>query len=133
MSKAFQIVTNFAMVVLAFFIVLFIGMGISEMIDGMKLYTYSEDSLLYALEDDRYGDLVSYHHKNMVSDAKSTETMKECYAIAAYYEAALDYQLAVGENNKVLQKELQSKMNEAANRMGELSYAKEEIDTLLGI
>ena len=133
MSKAFQIVTNFAMVVLAFLIVLFIGMGISEMIDGMKLYTYSEDSLLYALEDGRYGDLVSYHHKNMVSDAKSTETMKECYAIAAYYEAALDYQLAVGENNKVLQKELQSKMNEAANRMGELSYAKEEIDTLLGI
>ena len=133
MSKAFQIITNFAMVVLAFLIVLFVGMGISEMIDGMKLYTYSEDSLLYALEDGRYGDLVSYHHKNMVSNAKSTETMKECYAIATYYEAALDYQLAVGENDKDLQMELQSKMKVAADHMGELSYAKEDIDTLLGI
>ena len=59
----------------------------------MRTYTVSEDSLLYALEDGRYGDLTESYHRNLVSDVKATDTMKECYAIARYYEAAIDYKL----------------------------------------
>ena len=133
MSKTFQHITNFAMVILAFFIILFTGMGISQMIDSMKIYTSSEDSFLYALEDGRYGELVTDYHRNQVVEAKSTETMEECYSIARYYEAALDYKLALQEKDEALQNKYKLQMEDAANGMGELSYAKEEIDHLLGI
>ena len=51
MSKTFQTVTTIIIVILAFFTILFTGMGIFEMADGMRLYTVSEDSFIYALED----------------------------------------------------------------------------------
>ena len=133
MSRAFQTVTNLIIIILAFFIILFTGMGTFELIDGMKVYTASEDSFIYALEDGRYGDLVENYHRNMVSDVKSTETMEECYAIAKYFEAALDYRLAVQEKDSELQSKCLRRMEDAADDMGELSYAREEINSLLGI
>lgn len=133
MSKTFQFVTNIIIALLAFLIILFTGMGIFEMIDGMRIYTVSEDSFIYALEDGRYGDLVADYHRNMVSDVKTTETMEECYAIARYYEAAIDYKLAVQENDQKLQHSLKEKMETAAKEMGALSYAKSEINELLGL
>lgn len=133
MSKTFQTVTTIIIVILAFFTILFTGMGIFEMADGMRLYTVSEDSFIYALEDGRYGDLVQSYHRNLVSDVKATNTMKECYAIARYYEAAFDYKLAVQEKDVELQQTLKEKMETAANEMGALSYAKKEINELLGL
>ena len=82
MSKTFQTITTIIIAILAFFTILFTVMGIFEMADGMRLYTVSEDSFIYALEDGRYGDLVESYHRNLVSDVKATDTMKECYAIA---------------------------------------------------
>ena len=133
MSKTFQIVTNLVIVVLAFLIILFTGMGIFEMADELRGYTVSEDSLIYTLQDGRYGDLVSDYHRNTAADAKSTETMEECYAIAKYYEAAIDYKLAVQENDSELQQTMREKMETAAKEMGALSYAKKEINELLEI
>ena len=132
MSKTFRLVTTIIIVVLAFFTVLFTGMGLVEMIDGMRSYTVSEDSMIYALQDGRYGDLVSDYHRNMAAEAKSTETMEECYAIARYYEAAIDYQLAVQENDSELLENSEKIMKESAAQMGALSYAEKEINDLLG-
>ena len=132
MSKTFRLVTTIIIVVLAFFTVLFTGMGLVEMIDGMRSYTVSEDSMIYALQDGRYGDLVSDYHRNMAANAKSTETMEECYAIARYYEAAIDYQLAVQENDSELLENSEKIMKESAAQMGALSYAEKEINDLLG-
>ena len=132
MSKTFRLVTTIIIVILAFFTILFTGMGITEMIDGMRSYTVSEDSMIYALQDGRYGDLVSDYHRNMAANAKSTETMEECYAIARYYEAAIDYQLAVQENDSELLENSEKIMKEAAAQMGSLSYAEKEINNLLG-
>ena len=132
MSKTFRLVTTIIIVILAFFTVLFTGMGLVEMIDGMRSYTVSEDSMIYALQDGRYGDLVSDYHRNMAAEAKSTETMEECYAIARYYEAAIDYQLAVQENDLELLENSEKIMKESAAQMGALSYAEKEINNLLG-
>lgn len=133
MTKTFKTVTTLAIVVLAFFFILFTGMGIAELVDGMRIYTVSEDSMLYALEDGRYGDLVEDYHRNIVSGVKSTETMEECYAVAKYYEAAIDYKLAVQEEDFELLEKAKADMEAAASEMGELSYAKGEIDELLEI
>ena len=132
MSKTFRLITTIIIVVLAFFTVLFTGMGLVEMIDGMRSYTVSEDSMIYALQDGRYGDLVSDYHRNMAAEAKSTETMEECYAIARYYEAAIDYKLAVQENDSELSENSEKIMKESAAQMGALSYAEKEINNLLG-
>ena len=132
MSKTFRLITTIIIVILAFFTILFTGMGITEMIDGMRSYTVSEDSMIYALQDGRYGDLVSDYHRNMAANAKSTETMEECYAIARYYEAAIDYQLAVQENDSELLENSEKIMKESAAQMGALSYAEKEINNLLG-
>ena len=132
MSKTFRLVTTIIIVILAFFTVLFTGMGLVEMIDGMRSYTVSEDSMIYALQDGRYGDLVSDYHRNMAAEAKSTETMEECYAIARYYEAAIDYKLAVQENDSELSENSEKIMKESAAQMGALSYAEKEINNLLG-
>ncbi len=133
MSKTFRLVTTMIIVILAFFTVLFTGMGLVEMIDGMRPFTVSEDSMIYALQDGRYGDLVSDYHRNMAAEAKSTETMEECYAIARYYEAAIDYKLAVQENDQELLENSEKIMKEAASQMGSLSYAEKEINNLLGL
>ena len=132
MSKTFRLITTIIIVILAFFTILFTGMGITEMIDGMRSYTVSEDSMIYALQDGRYGDLVSDYHRNMAANAKSTETMEECYAIARYYEAAIDYKLAVQENDSELSENSEKIMKESAAQMGALSYAEKEINNLLG-
>ena len=132
MSKTFRLVTTIIIVVLAFFTVLFTGTGLVEMMDGMRSYTVSEDSMIYALQDGRYGDLVSDYHRNMAAEAKSTETMEECYAIARYYEAAIDYKLAVQENDSELSENSEKIMKESAAQMGALSYAEKEINHLLG-
>lgn len=131
MSKTFQTVTTIIIVVLAFFIILFTGMGVFELADGMRVYTVSENSMIYALEDGRYGDLVEYYHRNLVSDVKASETMEECYAIAKYYEASIDYKLAILENDIEALEKAKTSMATAASEMGELSYAKAEIDELL--
>lgn len=133
MTKTFRLVTTAAIAILAFFFILFTGMGIVEMADGMRVYTVSEDSFLYTLEDGRYGALVDNYHRNIASNAKATETMEECYAIARYYEAAIDYKLAVLENNTELLEKSKSIMDAASDEMGTLSYAKGEIDALLDI
>ena len=132
MSKTFRLVTTIIIVILAFFTVLFTGMGLVEMIDGMRSYTVSEDSMIYALQDGRYGELVSDYHRNMAANTKSTETMEECYAIARYYEAAIDYKLAVQENDSELLENSEKIMKESAAQMGALSYAEKEINNLLG-
>ena len=132
MSKTFRMITNLVIIALSFFIILFTAVGIFEMVSSMQGYTVSEDSMIYALQDGRYGELVSDYHRNMVSDVKTTETMEECYAIARYYEAAIDYKLAEQENNPELLETSEKIMKEAEAQMGALSFAKDDIDTLLG-
>lgn len=59
--------------------------------------------------------------------------MEECYAIARYYEAAVDYKLALQENDNELLERSKNQMDDASNKMGDLSYAQGEINKLLEI
>lgn len=130
MSERFLKISNLLIVILTLLILIFAATGIFGVIDSLKTYTASESSMLYALEEGRYSDLLEYYHRNLAADAKSTETMEECYAIARYYEASLDYQLALLEKDSAAQSECQKRMEEAALQMGELSYAEDEINAL---
>ncbi len=131
MSKQFRIITNVAIGILAYILIMVIGMTIFSVSDDFKPYTASEDSMIYSLQDNRYSDLVRYYHQNTALGVKPTKTMEECYAVARYYEAAIDYQLAVQEKDSTLKKKAAEIMAEAAKEMGDFSYAMGEIDELL--
>ncbi len=131
MSKQFRIITNIVIGILAFIFIVVIGMTVFTVSDELKPYTASEDSMIYSLQDNRYSDLVRYYHKNMALGIEPTKTMEECYAVARYYEAAIDYQLAVQEKDSALKKMAEEIMAEAAKKMGDFSYASGEIDELL--
>lgn len=133
MSTIFKIITTAVIGILAFHIIMYTGMGIGELVDGTRDYSISEESLLYSLEYGQYGNLVKYYHRNIACNAKSTETMEECYAIARYYEAAIDYKIALLDNDTGLLEKTENIMVESVKEMGDLSYAKEEIDQLLGL
>lgn len=131
MSKQFQIITNACIGFLAFLLIFVTGITIFSISEDFRPYTASEDSMIYSLQDSRYSDLVRYYHKNTALDVKPTKTMEECYAVARYYEAAIDYELAIQENDYTLKKKAEKIMAEAAEEMGDFSYAKGEIDELL--
>ena len=133
MSKHFRAITSLMIGILVFLFIVVTGMSVFAICDNLKAYTLSEDSMIYALQDNRYSDLVRYYHRNQALGAHSTESMEECYAIARYYEAAIDYKLAIQENNPELQKKSEETMAMAVGEMGDFSYAKDEIDTLLDI
>lgn len=133
MSKHFQIITNIIIGILAVFLVVVIGMSITAISNDLGTYDISEASMIYSLKDNRYSDLVRYYHQNTALNVDSTEIMEECYAVARYYEAAIDYRLAIQERDAELQKSAEEAMEEAADEMGDFSYAKGEIDTLLEI
>ena len=133
MSKTFKTITTMIIAVLAVFTAIFTIAGMFELADAMSTYTVSESSMGYALEDGRYGDLVEDYHRNIVCEAKTTTTMENYYAVARYYEAAMDYQLAVQNQNIALAEECRARMDAAAEEMGEFSDEKQKIDTLLGI
>lgn len=131
MSKRFQLISNIVIGILAFLLALTIFLTVFAVSDELKTYSADEDSLIYSLQDGRYYDLVRNYHRNQALNAKTSKNMEECYAIARYYEAALDYQLALLAEDTAQQKDAEERMSQAANEMGDFSYAKKEIDELL--
>lgn len=131
MSKRFQLISNIVIGILAFLLTLIILLTAFSVSDELKTYTTDEDSLVFSLQYGQYDDLLRNYHRNEALNVKTTKTMEECYAIARYYEAALDYQLALRAEDPAQQKEAKERMTQSAGEMGDFSYIKEEIDELL--
>ena len=131
MSKHFKIITNILIGILSFVLVCTIALCITAIRDDLSVYVRDEDSLLYNLEMGDYSYLVKSAFDDQITETKPSQAKKECYAVAEYYVAAIDYRLALLKNDSQLQKEAEEAMAEAAEAMGDLSYAKEEIDEFL--
>ena len=93
-------------------------------------YTFDESSLVYAIKDGRYTDLIRYCDKNRTEKVKVTEEIAECYAVADYYQATLLYYTYLERGEVQRQSEAQEVRKDAASRMGALSDYAGEIDTL---
>lgn len=112
---------------------LFLILGTVEISDSVKAYIRPEYSLLYAVEDGRYSELLEAYHQNIVCDTSPSGSMNELYAVAQYYEAAINYQMAQMEKDSSLLEKSKEAMESAACRMGSVSYAKEDIDRLFSL
>lgn len=131
MNKRFRLITNIAAAVLALFFLLLASMLFRQISEDLNGYPVDEEQLLFAIEDGRYSDLVRACRRMETSNQKMTKTMEECYAVSNYFETALDYQLALMNNDEQAAEALKKKLSGLAGDMGTLSYAKDEIDSLL--
>ena len=101
-----------------------------EIFENNSSYTFDESSLVYAIKDGRYTDLIRYCDKNRTENVKVTEEIAECYAVADYYQATLLYYTYLERGEVQRQSEAQEVRKDAASRMGALSDYAGEIDTL---
>ena len=96
-------------------------------------YYPEEDSFLYSLQQQEYAYMVEMMYRNQAANVKTNTTYEECYAVAKYYEAATYYKAYKLDGNQELAEDKKEMMDEQLLRMGELSYAAEDINTILGI
>lgn len=131
--KIKDMIFNIVIGVLCVVLVITIAAVAFEFHDITRIYKYDEDRFLYALQYEEYDNMLRCMKENEVNNVKTTETMEECYAIARYYEAVFYYKayMEAGETEKAAEKA--EIMEIQAEKMGQLSYAEEDIRESLGL
>ncbi len=132
-NKGLNLITNVIIGFLCFVFVILLFFVIDQVRDAGKVYTRSEDLMVYNIQSGDYDSMIRGAYINEMYGVKASETMKECYAVAHYYEAASLYKAyeAAGKVEKAAEKKCIMEEQEAL--MGELSFAAEDIRKELGI
>lgn len=119
--------------ILSFMLVINISRFVKELQDSIGGYKTSEDHLLYYVQEGNYARMVERIQMNEFLGVKPSQTMKECYAIARYYEAATFYKAFIENNN--LEKAAGKKeiMDQQEQLAGEMKYIINEINESLEI
>lgn len=120
-------------IILALTLLLLGNMAVAgfSLAEEMRDAGVGEDSFLWQLESGNYPSMVEMMYLNKACKVKATETMKECYAVAEYFEAA-SYQKAYqrdGQEEKAAYYE--KKMEDCRTRMGTLTFAADDIERVL--
>ena len=95
--------------------------------DSLDL-AYDADSFYYRLSDGDYGSMVEMYYTNEGLGTRADEELRQYYAIAEYYEAAVWYKAYEGE--EAAERYL-AEMESARARMGELGFVAEDIRAAL--
>lgn len=98
-----------------------------------KIYTYEYDawSLDNSISDRNYGRLLAQTCQNQAAQAKSDEMMEQCYAVAAYYEAAMKQKAYEAAGNQEKADEYAEIMEEKRGQMGIYEGEADRIDQML--
>ena len=132
-SNVKEWIANGALVVLSILLVISLGVLISEISLRSSTYTRKAYDFWSAIDYGNYAELPAMKWDNEVKGVHKTEELKQCYAVADYYEAATLYKAALEcENEEAMQENLE-KMEEAYKLFGDISYVAEEINEQLGI
>lgn len=115
--------------------VVFVGSVIKVAVSFHEAYDrgYDSDALYYRLRDQDYARLAELTWQNRMNGREDDADSQEYYAVADYYEAAVQYRMCqeAGDNNGA--ENWLKKMAEAENRMGAFAAEREKIDRILGI
>ncbi|MCQ2549391.1 MAG: hypothetical protein MJ134_05040 [Lachnospiraceae bacterium] len=119
--------------ILCFFLVCFIGIFITNMVEERSYYVSDEEDLFWNLRYDNYVSLLEDVKANEARHVKKTGGMEKCYAIAYYYEAASMYKayMEVGETQKAAKKK--QIMEAQIPLMGEYSTLIQDIHKRLNL
>jgi len=132
-NKGINVITNFIIGIMGIIFVILVWLTWREFRYARSSYIWSEDSLLGYIQMQDYAGVLQGAYNNEMRGIKSTDTMKECYAAAYYYEAAVLYK-AYAEMGKTEEAKKYGRiMEEQEALMGELTFAAEEIREELGL
>lgn len=132
-SKGTNAVTNLIIGALCVVFVVLVWLTWRDFRSAGNQFIWSEDSLVGYIQQENYAGMLRSAYNNEMRGVASTDTMKECYAVAYYYEAAALYK-AYAETGKTEEAEEQKRiMEEQETLMGELTFLAEEIREELGI
>ena len=92
---------------------------------------YSEDFLYYITRDGNYTSLAYMTWTNRMNGKGERVDSQEYYAVADYYDAAIQYYICEKAGDAVGAERWLEKMKDAENRMGSFSVEKEKIDRML--
>ncbi|MFT3985727.1 MAG: hypothetical protein QM697_17645 [Lachnospiraceae bacterium] len=126
-------ILNILLIVLAVLLVINVFATASSLIVKFERYVPTEEIMLYHVKNGEYGNLVYSVNGKKYSNQEDSQTYRELYAVAGYFEAASLYHAYQEIGNTEEEAKLQKKMEENSTLLGELSFTKEDIDNKLGI
>lgn len=128
--KSKDAIMNIVIAVLSVGLAITLIMTVHSFWETMRVYTHTETSLLYQLQDEEYMALLDDMYDNEAKGVHATKDMEKCYAVARYYEAAVAYKMY---QEAGLEEALRYKttMEEQRELMGEFEYAADNIDKKL--
>lgn len=94
---------------------------------------YDSEDLYYSLREEKYAQLADQTSKNRMYGMGEDIDLQEYYAVADYYEAAIQYRLCLEAGDADRAETWLAKMNDAERRLGVFSPEKEKLDQMLGI
>ena len=124
---------NMGIGILSLVFVISLFFMVTEVVSYLDTYYPKEDSFLYSLQQQDYARMVDMMYQNQALDVKSSTIYEECYAVAKYYEAAGYYKAYMLSGNQDLAYKKKEIMEQQRSFMGDLFYAAEDIDSVLGI
>ena len=92
------------------------------------------DRFEYYLRDKQYRDIHDYVNRNRAVEGKmdtDDAELSKYYAIADYYEYSISEKAALKAGDMSAAEKYGKKAEDAAGKMGDLNYAKDDIDKIL--
>lgn len=126
-------IANGALIFLSIVLVISVAVLISEVRMMNRTYTRDAQDFWYSIEYGNYSDMVTMKCDNEAKGVYETSELKQCYAVADYFEAASLYKAAAYKGDTEAMQKYESKMNEAYVLLDDISYVAEEIDAELGL
>lgn len=126
-------ILNIVIIVFAVVLVINIFATTGRLVSDFDRYTPDDESLLYQVKNGDYADLVGSVNNRKYIKPDDTQTFRELSAVAEYFEAASIYHAYQESGNTEKAAKFQQKMDESNEMLGDLGFAKEDIDKKLVI
>ena len=131
MKKKRISISGILIIILSILFVFLLAMGIARLKEEFQGYTsYDEQSFSGDLKYQDYGSILRKTSQNEARGAKSNEILEEYYALARYYEAAVNYRLYTDSRQTEKAAAYKTVMKQKEKEMGQL---QSEIPAILDI
>lgn len=131
-SSFAKIIIGIFTVLLTISLIFFIVFGIQRIKNtSVNTSYYTEEAYVSDLEREDYMALLSMTNRDSKLDDSDSETIKECKAVAKYFEAATLYKAYLATGDTASARIQIQRMEQAAAQTGQFQEHVENINTLL--
>lgn len=126
-------ILNVLLIVLAVILVMNVFAAAGGLIANFESYVPNDETMLYYIKNGEYTNLIDSVNTKKYAKPDDSQTYGELCAVAGYFEAASMYHAyqEMGDTEKA--EKFEQKMDKNSALLGELSFAKEDINKKLGI